>query len=285
MDVFLSAIVIALCLAPMALGVFTSIKILNIPDITTDGSYTLGGVITALLLSQNISFIFIIPTVIICGAICGVATAYIHTKLKIDSLLSGILVMTALYSINLSLLGRSNLPIMNTSNIFNAIDIYSNPLVNYVFVVGFCVSLIYFILSFIFKTDFGITMRATGNNNNMVRALGVNDNKMKILGLAISNALTAIAGFLMVQNQLYADVNMGVGVVITGLGSVLLADGIKTMFKFSAVSKQLFAVVIGVCLFQLVLAFTLSIGINPNLLKLTTSIFVLLIVFVTKIKR
>ena len=128
-------------------------------------------------------------------------------------------------------------------------------------------------------------MRATGNNAAMVRALGVNDNKIKYFGLAIANSLTAFAGFLITQNQFYADINMGIGIVITGLGSVLIADTLKSLLKINSLPKQLILVVVSSIIFQIVLAITLSIGVNPNLLKLTTALFVLIIVAVTKLRK
>lgn len=285
MEAYISAIILGLCLTSMALGIFMSMKIFNIPDITTDGSYTLGAVVTAVMLTNHISIFIIIPTVLLCGAMAGICTALIHTKFKIDALLAGILVMTALYSINLTILGRSNLPLMDTKNIFISIQIFSNTNYNSLFIATLVIAIITAIKSYILKTDFGIAMRATGNNSAMVRALGVSDNAMKIFGLAISNALTAFAGFLITQNQFYADINMGIGIVITGLGSVLIADALKQLFKVNSLTKQLLLVILGSIIFQLVLAVTLAIGVNPNLLKLTTALFVLLIVGITKFRK
>lgn len=250
MDAYISAIILGLCLTSMALGIFMSMKIFNIPDITTDGSYTLGAVVTAVMLSNHISIFIIIPAVLLCGAFAGVCTALIHTKFKIDALLAGILVMTALYSINLTILGRSNLPLMDTKNIFTAIQFVSNVNYNSLIIVTVVIAIITTLKSYILKTDFGIAMRATGNNSAMVKAFGVSDNKMKIYGLAISNALTAFAGFLITQNQFYADINMGIGIVITGLGSVLIADALKQLFKVTSLTKQLLLVILGVLFFN-----------------------------------
>lgn len=285
MEAYISAIILGLCLASMALGIFMSMKIFNIPDITTDGSYTLGAVVTAVMLANHISIAIIIPTVLLCGAVAGICTALIHTKFKIAALLAGILVMTALYSINLTILGRSNLPLMDTKNIFTSVQIFSNPNYNSLLIAVVVIAIITTIKSYILKTDFGIAMRATGNNSAMVKALGINDNTMKIWGLAISNALTAFAGFLITQNQFYADINMGIGIVITGLGSVLIADALKQLFKVNSLTKQLLLVILGSIIFQLVLAVTLAVGVNPNLLKLTTALFVLLIVGITKFRK
>ena len=284
MDFFITAIILGLSLSVMGLGIFMSMKIFNIPDITTDGSYTLGAVITAIMLVNNISFFIIIPTVFIAGAISGCITAFIHTKFKIDALLAGILTMTALYSINLIILGRSNQPLINTQNIFS-INLFQNQIYNSLTLILIIITIIVLGLTFILKTDFGIAMRATGNNAQMVRALGIDDDKMKIFGLAIANALTAFAGFLVAQYQAFADINMGIGIVITGLGSVLIADALKKLFKLNGIIWQIVLVIFSCVLFQLVLAFTLSLGINPNLLKLITALFVLFIVGITRFRK
>lgn len=284
MDFYITAIILGLCLAAMGLGIFMTMKIFNIPDITTDGSYTLGAVVTAVMLVHNTPIYFIIPVVMLCGAASGCITAFIHTKFKIDALLAGILTMTALYSINLTILGRSNQPLIDTKNIFSSINFFSNSIYNTLFIILSIIAIITIILSYILKTDFGIAMRATGNNAAMVRALGINDNKMKLFGLAMANSLTAFAGFLVTQYQGFADVNMGIGIVITGLGSVLIADALKALFKINSLLGQLILVVVSSIIFQLVLAITLSIGVDPNLLKLVTALFVLLIVGVTKLK-
>ena len=285
MDFYITTIILGLCLSAMGLGVFMSMKIFNIPDITTDGSYTLGAVVTAVMLTNHISLFIIIPTVMLCGAVAGCITAFIHTKFKIDALLAGILTMTALYSINLTILGRSNQPLIDTKNIFSIVSIVSNPIYNSLIIITVIIVIISIIIAYILKTDFGIAMRATGNNAAMVRALGVNDNKIKYFGLAIANSLTAFAGFLITQNQFYADINMGIGIVITGLGSVLIADTLKSLLKINSLPKQLILVVVSSIIFQIVLAITLSIGVNPNLLKLTTALFVLIIVAVTKLRK
>jgi putative ABC transport system permease protein len=281
MTFYLTALVSGLCLSLMALGIFISMKIFRIPDITTDGSYTLGAVVTAIVLTQHWPVAITIPVVIIAGAIAGALTGIIHTRFKIDALLAGILVMTGLYSINLSLLGRSNLPLLDISGIFNWITetTVTDLLICIVFT-----GVIMLIIGYILKTDFGIAMRATGNSPSMSKALGINVNRMKIMGLSIANALTALSGFLMSQYQGFTDINMGIGIVIVGLGSVLIGDALVSLLKVSRLWLQLVAVMVGSVLFQLVLAFTLSIGVDPNLLKLVTAVFVLAIVAIPALK-
>ena len=218
MEFYITATILGLCLSAMGLGIFMSMKIFNIPDITTDGSYTLGAVVTAVMLVHHSPIYFIIPLVMLVGAASGCITALIHNKFKIDALLAGILTMTALYSINLTILGRSNQPLIDTKNIFTTIQLFqSTEIYNQLFIIITIISIITILLAYILKTDFGIAMRATGNNALMVRALGIDDNKMKLLGLSIANSLTAFAGFLVTQYQGFADINMGIGIVITGL--------------------------------------------------------------------
>ncbi len=278
MDFYLATLIQGLCFSAIALGIYISMKIFNIPDITTDGSYTLGGVITAKLLMAHQPIYIVLPAVIAAGAAAGALTGIIHTKLKINALLAGILVMYALYSINLSIMGRSNIPLTNVSTLFSLISFAADPNKNTFFVLIGFVAVIALLIGFLLKTDFGIAMRATGNSESMIRALGVNTDRMKIIGLALANALTALSGFLITQFQSYADINMGIGIVITGLGSVIIAEAFVNWFRITSVWLSLALVLFGAIIFQFVIAFSLSIGISPTLLKLVTAVFVLLIV-------
>jgi len=278
MDFYLTALLQGLCFSALALGIYISMKIFNIPDITTDGSYTLGGAVTGVLLLHNQPTYIVLPAVILAGGIAGALTGIIHTKLKINALLAGILVMTALYSINLSLMGRSNLPLINTGSIFTLLHLINNPNQNTFWILLFVVIVITLIIGYLLKTDFGIAMRATGNSETMIRALGVNTDRMKITGLALANALTAVSGYLMTQFQGFADISMGIGIVIVGLGSVIIAEAFINWFRITSVWLSLLLVLGGAIIFQFVLAFTLSIGIDATLLKLITAVFVLLIV-------
>lgn len=282
---YLTALQLALCLGPMALGIFISMKVFNIPDITTDGSYTLGAVMTAILLPREWPVLAVLPSCMLTGALAGVCTGMIHTKLKIDALLAGILVMTGLYSINLIILGRSNVPLINIPGLFSAVSLFDNELYNHLGISILLVALLIFLLYFLLKTDFGIAMRATGNNPVMTKTLGINNDAIKMIGLAVANALTALSGFLVAQFQNFTDINMGIGIVITGLGSVLIADAIRIWLKVSGTGLQLLFVLTGSLVFQMVLAFTLAMGIDPNFLKLVTALFVLFIVALPRVSQ
>ena len=284
MDFLITAIVFALCLSPMCIGIYLSMSIFKMPDITTDGSYTLGAVITALALSQQFSLWLSIPLVLLSGAFAGTVTGIIHTKLKIEALLSGILVMTALYSINLLLLGKSNFPLLEVKTIFNQIHFFSNEIIDQLLLVSVVVLIAILAVSYLLSSDAGLQMRAVGCSPTMSKAMSINNNAMKILGLAASNALTALSGFLVAQYQNYTDINMGIGIVITVLGSVLIAQGLQQQFSVLKISSQIALVIIGAIIFQAILALALSLGIDPRLLKMITALFVLAIVSITKFR-
>lgn len=278
MDFYLTALLQGLCLSALALGIFISMRIFNIPDITTDGSYTLGGAVAAKLLVLHQPLFVVLPLVIAAGALAGTLTGLIHTKLKINALLAGILVMMSLYAINLKIMGRSNIPLGNFPSIYSIVNFSSDPNHNTFWVVLVFTILITSVMGYLLKTDFGIAMRATGNSESMIRALGVNTDRMKIIGLAMANGLTALSGYLMTEYQNYADINMGIGIVIVGLGSVIVAETFINWLRITSVWISLVLVLSGAIIFQLVLALTLSVGLDPTLLKLVTAVFVLLIV-------
>jgi len=282
---YLSAFLLGLCLSAMGLGIFITMKIFRIPDITTDGSYTLGAAVTAVLLTQGWPIWAVIPITILAGATAGILTGLVHTRFKIDALLSGILVMTGLYSINLSVLGRSNIPLLNVDTIFKALSISDKQIYNEVWVGSLFLALLSGLLAYLLRTDFGIAMRATGNSESMTRAMGINNDRMKIIGLAIANALTALSGFLVAQYQSFTDINMGIGIVLVGLGSVLIGDALINWLKIRKIWWQLLFVMMGCILFQMVLAVALSIGVHPNMLKLITAVFVLAIVGIPRLAR
>lgn len=285
MDFYLTALLQGLCFSGIALGIYISMKIFNIPDITTDGSFTLGAVVTAILLTRHLPVYLILPAVMVAGGLAGAITGLIHTKLKINPLLAGILVTYALYSVNLKLMGRSNLPLIGTSSIFTLLHMVSNPNQNTFIILSIFVLVVTLLVGYLLKTDFGIAMRATGNSESMVRALGVNTDRMKIIGLALANALTAVSGYLITQLQGFADISMGIGIVIVGLGSVIIAETIINWLNITSVWISLGLVLAGAVIFQLVLALTLSIGVDANLLKLVTALFVLLIVSLPRLSN
>lgn len=283
MDFLLTAIIQGLCFSAIALGIYISMKIFNIPDITTDGSYTLGGVVTAVTLNHHWPVLLALPIVITAGGIAGALTGIIHTKLKINALLAGILVMTALHSVNLIIPGRSNVPLTSDHTLYTLVNLVGNPNQNSLIILIAFIGVVTLVIGYLLKTDFGIAMRATGNSESMIKALGVNTDRMKIIGLAVANALTATGAYLITQFQGYADISMGIGVVIIGLGSVIIGEALINWFGIISVWISLALVLFGAIVFQLVLALTLSLGVDANLLSLVTAAFVLLIVGVPRL--
>jgi putative ABC transport system permease protein len=269
MSFYLTAVLLGLGFAALALGIFLTMRIFNIPDITTDGSFTLGGAVTAVMLTNGQPTPFVFVVVFLSGAIAGCVTGLIHTRLKVNALLAGILVMTALYSVNLSIMGRSNIPLMNAGGLQAA------GLWQQVLMLSIMAALLWLVMSWLLKTDFGLTMRATGNNESMIRALGVNTDRVKITGIALANGLIALSGFLITQVQGFADINMGVGIVILGLGSVMIGEIIARLLGSSSVAVHLFCAIAGSIIFRLILAFALSLGIDALYLKLVVSVLVL----------
>ncbi len=275
MDLYLTAMIQGLAFSVMGIGIYLTLRIFNIPDITTDGSYTLGGAVSVVLLVNGYSPWIALIFAIISGMIAGTATGLIHTKLRVNALLAGILVMTALYSVNLTVMGRPNIPLVDTASVFND----DHFIVSILFTTITASIIILFL-----KTDLGIAMRATGSSEDMVRANGVNTSAVKILGIAIANGLTAVSGFLMVQYQGFSDINMGIGIVISGLAAVILGESLVSFTGARGIVAGILAVILGSIAFRLILAAALSAGMDPNFLKLTTAVIVLLILGLTRMR-
>lgn len=288
MTLLLGALTIGLILALLALGVMISFRIFEIPDITTDGSITLGASIAAVLLINNVNPLFATIAGALGGAIAGAVTGIIHTKFKINALLAGILVMTALYSINLHIMGRSNIPLMNVrtlnshageigdklvgakvANIFGW-SVTSEDAALLLFALAAAV-IVGFLLYVFFRTHIGTAMRATGDNAQMVRALGANVEGYIILGLALSNGLVALSGALLAQYQGFADAQMGIGMIVWGLASVIIGEALT---GGRSLGLTIVGAIMGSILFRLLVAIALRWGLNPNDLKLITAIFV-----------
>ena len=285
MEFYLSALLLGLALSAMGFGIYISLRIFNIPDITTDGSYTLGAAVTAALLSRGVSLPLILLITILSGILAGSATGLIHTRMKINPLLAGILVMTSLYSVNLNIMGRSNIPLIGVTQIESIFSFLAANNLQWLAILLLFMIVLWILLAWLLKTDFGISMRATGNSEMMVRALGVNTQNMKVIGLAMANALTAVSGFLVCQLQQFSDINMGIGIVIFGLGSVMMGEALFSMLKIQSIAIRLFGVVIGCIVFRMIIALALDLGVNPNWLKAVTAVIVLLVVGIPNLKK
>lgn len=280
--VFQGSVELGIIYAIMALGVFISFRTLNMPDLTVDGSFVLGAAISAVMCSSGHPWLGLFAA-LIGGSLAGSVTALLHTHLKIQPLLAGILVMLALYSVNLRIMsGRANIPLLNQTSIFDLIQ--GTPLEEHAqILIPLCVLLIVLIMLFLFlQTRLGFVLRATGDNEQMVRAVGVNTNSSILIGLALANALVALAGALIAQYQSFADISMGVGMVIIGLASVIIGE---VIFGVSPLLRRLIAVVLGAILYRLIIAAALEMGMPPTDLKLISAIIVALALSMPVIKE
>ena len=291
MTLLIGSFTIGLILSLLAMGVFISFRVFHVADITAEGSITLGAAVAATALVAGINPLLATAFGFLAGMVAGATTGILHTKFKIHSLLSGILVMTALYSINLHVMGKSNVPLVSQTTLSSYAEALGQSLgrgaVSFT-VFGWDVSLhdasilIFMLLVSVFigvalylffRTNLGTAMRATGDNDQMIRAMGVNVSNMIILGLAISNGMIALCGALLAQYQGFADVQMGIGMVVWGLASVIIGN---SLVGTESLGLAVAGTVMGSVLFRLLVAIALRWGLNPNDLKLITAIFVLL---------
>lgn len=282
MELWIGALNLGFLYAFMTLGVFITFRIQDFPDITVDGSFTSGAAVAAVLIVSGVDpFLALIGSFII-GAIAGSITGLIYTKLRINGLLAGILVMIGLYSINLHIMGRSNIPLLNNAG-FNDFIENLNPGLHpeiWLAVAMFAIIIVVWILmSKFFTTDLGIAFRAAGDNKIMSSALGVNVDKMDIFGLAIANGLVGVSGGLVAQYQGFADIGMGIGTVVVGLASVIIGEAI---LRVRSIYAMVFSAIVGSIVFRFMIAFALYVGMDPIDLKLLTALFVLLTLFITK---
>lgn len=283
MELWIGAINLGFLYAFMAMGVFITFRIHDFPDITVDGSFTSGAAITAVLLVAGFNPLLAVIAAFLVGAISGCMTALIHTRFNINGLLAGILVMTGLYSINLHIMGRSNIPLLNTPGVISYIKGINPGLPDEVWlclIFAVVIALFWIMISLFFKTDLGVTMRATGNNPVMAGALGVNVNAMKIFGISLSNGLVGISGSLVAQYQGFADIGMGIGSIVFSLASVIIGESV---LKMRSIYAKFLSVIIGSVIFRLMIALALYVGLNPIDLKLITAVFVLIVLVTPKI--
>ena len=264
----------SLIFAIMVLGVYISFRILNFPDMTVDGTFPLGAAISAKLLTLGVNPYLTLLVALIVGAAAGAVTGLIHVKLKVKDLLAGILVMTALYSVNLRVMEKSNIPLFEEDNIFNT---------EYSMMITIVVLILIskFLLDYLLKTKFGFALKALGDNENLIVSLGLNEEKYKIYGLMIANAFVAFSGAVLAQYQGFADVGMGTGIIVIGLASIIIGD---TLFGKRRRLAGTTIVIIGSILYRGVIAVTLSMGMDASDLKLITSVIVIIILWIQKQK-
>ena len=266
MELVLSTVAQGLLWAVLAIGLFITFRILDIADLSIEGTYPLGGAIAVMTITGGGSPILAILFAFLGGCVAGAVTGFLHTKLKIPALLAGILTMIGLYSINLRIMGRATTSILGEETVYTFFE-SSMSKVSATLVVGLLATLV---VCF-FGTELGAAIRATGDNPQMIRAQGVNTDITIILGLIISNGFVGITGALLSQSNGYADVNMGTGVLVTGLASIIIGE---VLFGTRSFKNWLISVVLGSIVYSAVVAFVLWLGMNPNDLKLLTAVIV-----------
>lgn len=289
MSLVIGAFTMGLILSLLSLGMFVSFRMIRFTDITVDGSITLGASISAVLIVQGYSPWLAILASILAGGLAGAVTGILYTRFKIQEILSGILVMTALYSINLRVMGRSNIPLLDVATISDGmagilgtltadasrIDLlgWQVPAADVaVFLTSAVIAVVVAVILCVFLfTHAGTALRAAGSNPQMVRAQGVNNKTMIIFSLALANALVAFAGSLLAQYQGFADVQMGIGMMVWGLASIIIGEALVGR---AGLGMTVTGVILGTILFRLLIAIALRWGLNPNDLKLVTAVFV-----------
>lgn len=258
----------------MTLGVFLTFRILDVADLTVDGSFATGGAVSAVLIVSGMNPYVTLIVAFFAGTITGLATGFMNTKLKIHVLLASILTQIALYSVNIRIMGKANIPLLGKETVMSGIaSKFSITTTQASLFVGLAVTVVLVIVMYwFFGTELGSALRATGNNEKMVRALGVNTDTMKITGLAISNGLVALSGALVAQSQGYGDVQMGTGTIVIGLASIIIGEvifGKRFGFWYTLIS-----VVAGSILYRIVIAIVLQLGLKSTDLKLLTALIV-----------
>ncbi|MDD4737122.1 MAG: ABC transporter permease [Kiritimatiellae bacterium] len=289
MSLVLGAFTMGLILSLLSLGTLISFRMIRFTDITVDGSITLGASVAAVCIMRGWNPWAATGLAMLAGACAGAVTGLLHTRFRIQELLSGILVMTALYSINLRIMGRSNIPLMNSASISSGteklLNRSGNPfekwnlagwevplpdIANLACAAVVCL-IVAFLLTRFLRTHFGTGLRAAGNNPQMARAQGINPETMIILSLALANGLVALSGALLAQYQGFADVQMGIGMMVWGLASIIIGEALISRV---GIGLTICGTILGTILFRLLIAIALRWGLQPNDLKLVTAFFV-----------
>ncbi|MDI6600350.1 MAG: ABC transporter permease [Thermoanaerobacteraceae bacterium] len=264
-----------LAFSVMAIGVYISFRILNFADLSVDGSFPLGAATAASLIAAGVNPYMATLAAFIAGMAAGAVTGLLNTKAHISELLSGILTMTALYSINLRIMGKSNLPLLNERLI-----ITDEPL-NAMMVFGIILVVLIVLLYAFFYTEIGLAIRALGSNPKMLISLGINTDGLKVLGLSLSNGLVALSGSLIAQYQGFADVGMGIGTIVIGLASVIIGE---MLIGGSGILRSLISVAAGSIIYRMAISLAMRAGMPPTDLKLVTAVGVILILTLPQFK-
>ena len=267
----------------VALGIVISFRILKFPDLTVDGSFPLGAAVVARLIMEGVPPIYGIILAIISGFIAGCFTGLLNTKLKINSLLAGILMMTILYSVNLRIMGRSNIQLLTVNTLLTPLEALEVnrfiPIIAFFFVVTIGIKIL---TDMFLHTQLGFAMRATGDNEQMIRTLGANTDNMTVLGLGISNAFVALSGALVSQDQGFSDVGMGIGMIVAGLASIIIGEA---LFGTKTVQRMTLAAIVGSIIYKFIISLGLRLGLAPSDLKMATGVMVVLALGIPALKK
>lgn len=267
----------------VVLGVMLPFRILNFPDLTSEGAFPLGGCVCGTLIAAGVNPFLAVFIALLCGFAAGCTTAFIHLRFKINTLLAGILVMTMLYSINLRIMGRTNIPLFTYDTTFTLL---AGPAANFAWVkiviVGVLVALVVAAMLYFFMSEKGTSMRAVGASPDMAEAQGINVSTATIIGVGVASALSATGGSIMVQTQGFADVNMGFGILINGLAALIIGEAITGR---QTILRQILAPIVGSLVYYQLISFCLTLGLAPADLKFATGAFVLLMLALPNLRK
>ncbi|MBS0509012.1 MAG: ABC transporter permease [Proteobacteria bacterium] len=267
----------------VVLGIMLPFRVLSFPDLTSEGAFPLGGCVASVLIAAGANPWLAVVMAIAAGFLAGCCTAYIHLRFRIHTLLAGILMTTMLYSINLRIMGRSNVSLFGSDSILDTIAVAgSGSAFNKIALVGLVLALVFFALNYFFKTEKGTAMRAVGANPDMSEAQGINVWTATIVGIGLAGGLSALAGALMVQSQGFGDINMGLGVLINGLAALMIGEAI---IGNGNVLRQLLAPIVGAVVYYQLISLCLAANMPPPDLKLATGLFVLLMLALPTLRR
>lgn len=275
LTIILKAIELGLIFSILSLGVYISFRVLNVPDLTVDGSFATGCAVCAVMTIAGHPYLGLLLA-FVAGGLCGMVTAFLQTKMHMQPLLAGILTMVALYSINLRIMsGAPNISLFSTNTLFTLIDSELLILLIFSLVIGF-------ILFGFFKTNLGLMLRATGDNEVMVRSSSINVDRMKFIGMALSNGIVALSGALLAQYQNFADITSGTGMMVLGLAGIIIGEAIlrKRTIGFGIASA-----IIGACIYRLLYQFALQFGIPATDMNLMSAILVAITISLPYLKR
>jgi putative ABC transport system permease protein len=270
----------------VAIGIYLTLRVLAFPDLTVDGSYTLGGATAAVLIIEGCNPLLAILVALGAGLCAGLTTGLLNTKLRLPALLAGILMMVGLYSVNLRIMGGANVSLLREVSIFdNAagfLGLNANSIELSIIVALVITVIVFLILNWFLRTEIGLALRATGDNEKMVRGLGSDTEKNILMGCAISNGLVALAGAVVAQAQGFADAGMGIGMIVMGLASVIIGE---TLFRPRSVAGLLLSAVAGAFVYRLIITVALRLGMAPGDLKLITAVLVIIALTIPYIKK